>query len=295
MAKLLLSHEELVRRAKLTSERILAEVKSSGPIYCFPVPRGGIPAAYLIGQHCDLSMVNDPEMADIIIDDIIDSGKTMLRFNREYAYIPFFALVNKIEECISDWIIFPWEHSEEASVEDNIIRLLQFIGENPLREGLVETPSRVIKAWKHWFMGYNIDPSAIFKCFADGGEDYDQMILVKDIPFYSHCEHHLAPFFGTATIAYIPREKIVGLSKLSRLLDIYARRLQVQERLTAQITSALEKYLNPQGSACLIKARHLCMESRGIQKQGHITITSSLKGVFLTKPEAREEFMALAK
>ena len=161
---------------------------------------------------------------------------------------------NYYEKTTSDWIIFPWEHSVEHSASDIVTRFLQFIGEDPEREGLKETPSRFIRAWEKWSEGYNQDPADVLKCFEDGGENYDQMILVQDIPFYSHCEHHITPIFGTATIAYIPDGKIVGLSKLSRLLDIFARRLQVQERLTDQITSALEKLLKPKGSACLINA-----------------------------------------
>jgi len=129
--------------------------------------------------------------------------------------------------------------------------------------------------------------------FEDGGESYDQMVLVKDIPIYSHCEHHLAAIIGTASIAYIPNGKIVGLSKLSRLADMYARRLQVQERLTDQIADALFKHLEPKGVGVLIKARHLCMESRGICQQGHHTVTTALRGVIKDEPETRAEFLRL--
>lgn len=291
-----LDHNEIDRRAAKIATHIKRTMKTKRyRLKCYPVPRGGIPAAYAVGRHIDLIIVNQFEDADLVIDDIVDSGKTRHDhwvMNKE---IPFFALVDKIEENINDWIVFPWEGTVKGSADDIVTRFLQFIGEDPKREGLKETPSRFIRAWEKWSEGYNQDPADILKCFSDGGENYDQMILVKDIPFYSHCEHHITPIFGTATIAYIPDGKIVGLSKLSRLLDVFARRLQVQERLTDQVTAALEQYLKPKGSACLIKARHLCMESRGIQKQGHVTITSSLKGVFLKKPEAREEFMALAK
>lgn len=173
--------------------------------------------------------------------------------------------------------------------------LLQFIGENPNREGLKETPDRVVKAWRHWCGGYKIDPAEILKVFEDGAEGYDQMVLVKDIPIYSKCEHHLADIFGTATIAYIPNGKVVGLSKLSRLADCFARRLQVQERLTVQIADALMEHLQPLGCGVVIKARHLCMESRGICQQGHHTVTSALRGVILTEVQARTEFLTLAK
>ena len=177
---------------------------------------------------------------------------------------------------------------------DAVHKLLSYVGENPNRGGLEETPKRVLKAWKDWTSGYGVDPASVLKTFEDGAESYDQMIVVKDIPFYSHCEHHMAPFFGTATIAYIPNGKIVGLSKLSRLLDVFARRLQVQERLTSQIADALMEHLKPLGCGVVIQARHMCMESRGVCKQGHHTVTSSLKGVIREQPETRAEFLSLA-
>ena len=162
------------------------------------------------------------------------------------------------------------------------------------REGLRETPDRVAKAWKFWTSGYQKDAADILKVFEDGADGYDQMVIVKDIPIYSKCEHHLADIFGTATIAYIPNGRIVGLSKLSRLADMFARRLQVQERLTGQIADALEEHLNPLGVGVLIRARHMCMESRGLCQQGHHTITSALRGVLMDQPESRAEFMTIA-
>lgn len=164
---------------------------------------------------------------------------------------------------------------------------------DPDRGGLLETPVRVAKAWRHWTGGYNIDPGSLLKTFEDGAQGYDEMVAVVRIPFYSHCEHHLAPFFGTATIAYIPNKKIVGLSKLSRLLDAYARRLQVQERLTRQVADALQEHLEPIGVGVLLRARHLCMESRGVCQQGHHTVTCAVTGALKDKPEARAEFLAL--
>lgn len=180
-------------------------------------------------------------------------------------------------------------------MKNAIIELLDYIGEDPTREGLLETPDRVAKAWLEWTRGYNQDPSKVFKCFEDGSKGYNEMVMVKDLPFYSHCEHHLAPFFGTATIAYLPSKRVVGLSKLGRVLDIYARRLQVQERLTVQVADALQTHLKPRGVGVLIKARHLCMESRGLSQQGHHTITSALRGNFLKDAKVRAEFLALAK
>lgn len=166
---------------------------------------------------------------------------------------------------------------------------------DPKRGGLRETPSRVMQAWRHFTSGYQQDPASVLKVFEDGAENVDEMVLVKNIPVYSQCEHHLVPFFGVAHIAYIPQGKIVGLSKLSRVTDIFARRLQVQERLTNQIADCLDKHLNPKGVGVVIECRHLCMEARGICQQGHTTVTSALRGALKHQGEARAEFMELIK
>lgn len=265
----------------------------------FAIPRGGIPAALAVaGRHGSLQLVDDPAEADLFIDDIIDSGDTMRRWCDEYPGKPFFSLIDKTREgseFADCWVVFPWEETAVGGIEDNIKRLLQFVGEDPERGGLLETPRRVAKAWGYWCSGYGKNAADILKVFEDGAEKCDEMVIVKDIPIYSKCEHHLADIFGTATIAYIPNGKIVGLSKLSRLADMFARRLQVQERLTNQIADALDEHLQPKGVGVIIRARHLCMESRGICQQGHHTITSALRGVLKDKPEARAEFMELAK
>jgi GTP cyclohydrolase I len=186
------------------------------------------------------------------------------------------------------------EYTRYSFVRQATAMLLHAIEPNHEREGIRETPERVAKAWAQWTRGYDVDIGALLKTFADGGEKYDEMVLVKDIPIYSKCEHHLADIFGTATIAYIPNGKVVGLSKLSRLADAFARRLQVQERLTVQIADALQEHLQPEGVGVLIRARHMCMESRGICQQGHHTITSALRGVLRTDALARQEFLRLA-
>ena len=163
------------------------------------------------------------------------------------------------------------------------------------REGLADTPARVAAAWEEWTSGYSKDPAAILKVFEDGAEGCDEMVVVHNIPVYSHCEHHLAAIFGEATVAYIPDGKIVGLSKLPRLVDIFARRLQVQERLTNQVAQAIMEHLKPRGCGVVIKARHMCMESRGIKQAGGYTTTSSLHGVFREDPAVRSEFLNLAR
>lgn len=175
--------------------------------------------------------------------------------------------------------------------------MLRAIGENPEREGLIDTPKRVIKAWGEWFSGYNQNPVEVLKSFKDGAENYsgDEMVIVKDIPVYSMCEHHMAPFFGTAAVGYIPDGKIVGLSKLPRLVNVFAKRLQVQERLTNEIANALQDILKPRGIAVRIQCRHMCMESRGVGITGSSTVTSAMRGILMENPSARAEFLELIK
>jgi len=178
---------------------------------------------------------------------------------------------------------------------DDWRRLLQSFGENPDRAGLIETPERVARAWQHWTSGYSQDPAEILKVFEDGAEQYNELIVVRGIPVYSHCEHHLAPFFGSATVGYTPKGRIVGLSKLTRLVDCFSKRLQVQERLTIQIASALMTHLQPRSVGVVIRCRHMCMESRGIRTPGEVTVTSALEGELQTNLALRTEFLALAR
>lgn len=164
-----------------------------------------------------------------------------------------------------------------------------------LRPGLLETPLRVAKAFEHWFGGYAVDIPALFKTFEDGAEGTDQMVTVCNIPFYSKCEHHMADIFGHATIAYIPNGKIVGLSKLNRVVDAFARRLQVQERLTTQIADAIQEHLDPVGVGVYVTARHMCVESRGVMHHCTNTVTTALRGVIRNEDAARAEFLQLAR
>lgn len=176
-------------------------------------------------------------------------------------------------------------------MEDATRRLLRAMVPDAGREGLLETPTRVAKAWSEMTSGYGVDPAAVLKVFEDGAADYNEMVVVRDLPFYSHCEHHLVPFFGTVDIGYIPNGKIVGLSKLDRLVEVFARRLQVQERMTTQIADALQEHLGPRGVGVSIKARHLCMEMRGVRKQGHHTETNAFRGIIHEDAKARAEFL----
>lgn len=174
----------------------------------------------------------------------------------------------------------------------NTKRTLEMLGEDPEREGLLKTPMRVAHAWQFLTRGYDIDPIAILES-ALFEEPYDEMVLVKDIELYSTCEHHMLPFFGRAHVAYVPDGKIVGLSKLPRVVDAFARRLQVQERLTAQIRDAVQEVLQPKGVAVAIEATHLCMVMRGVEKQHAQTITTAMSGVFRADRSARDEFTHL--
>lgn len=187
---------------------------------------------------------------------------------------------------------------QAQKVKNAAFSILQAVeGKDCLREGLKDTPDRVAKAWAHWAGGYDIDPQSLLKSFEDGAEGYGEMVIVKDIPFYSKCEHHLADIFGTATVAYIPNGRVVGLSKLSRLVDCFARRLQVQERMTCQIAEALyTSDLAPSFVGVYVKARHMCMESRGLCQQGHHTITQQILGQGRPNYEAyRFEFLEIAR
>lgn len=179
-----------------------------------------------------------------------------------------------------------------ATISSNVRAILETLGEDPDREGLVKTPERVAKAYQFLTHGYDLDPRAILNA-ALFREDYNEMILVKDIEIYSLCEHHLLPFFGKAHVAYIPNGKIVGLSKIPRVVDVFARRLQVQERLTIQVRDAIEEVLEPQGVAVVIEAQHLCMMMRGAEKQHSMTTTSAMSGEFLNNARTRSEFMRL--
>lgn len=261
----------------------------------YPIPRGGVPAALALLRFMPKSvLVDDPSEADLLFDDLIDSGTTFERWTAKYPGVPFHSLIDKRDQYWQGkWIIFPWEGGADptAGVEDNVARLLQAFDPKPDRGGLVETPARVAKAWKFWTSGYSQDPSEILKVFEDGSENYDEMVTVKDIPIYSHCEHHMAAIFGKATISYIPDGRIVGLSKLSRLADVFSRRFQVQERLTCQIADSLVEHLKPKGVGVVIRARHMCMESRGVCQQGHHTMTTALRGVIKDDPTARAEFL----
>lgn len=183
-------------------------------------------------------------------------------------------------------------HLEEVRLA--LRTVLRSIGEDPDREGLLDTPDRVIRAWEEIFAGYRQSPEAILATTFEEVEGYEEMVLLKDIPFHSTCEHHMLPFVGKAHVAYLPNRKVVGLSKLARLVDCFARRLQIQERFTRQIVQSLMDHLQPRGAAVVIEASHGCMVCRGVKKEGASMVTSAYEGA-MRDPQARTEFLSLIR
>lgn len=270
--------------------RVLAKSIEGGKITFYGIPRGGY---FVAGMT--LCAVDSPEQADFILDDIIDSGTTRDRWEEKYGK-SVIALVDKqkrIEDKRLPWIVFPWEtqDKETAGPEDAVVRILQFIGENPNREGLKDTPKRVIKAYGELCGGYAMNPEQILSAVFT--EQYDELIALTGIRFTALCEHHLLPFTGEAAIGYIPNGKVVGISKLARLVDCFSRRLQIQERMTNEIAQSIYTILKPKGVAVFIKAHHECMGCRGVKQPSAQMITSSMLGVMRTNDAARAEFLRM--
>lgn len=186
-------------------------------------------------------------------------------------------------------------NSDAENIEHKIKDILECIGEDPSREGLLDTPKRIRKSWETLYGGYKQKAEDILKvAFSEIG-DYDEMIVLKDIDFFSTCEHHMLPFWGKAHVAYIPNKKVVGISKLARLVEMHARRMQIQERMTADIANDIQRCIEPLGVAVFIQAQHFCIKARGVQKINSVMETSKLLGVFMSKPEVREEFFNMVR
>jgi GTP cyclohydrolase I len=177
--------------------------------------------------------------------------------------------------------------------EEAVRTLLRWAGDDPDREGLLDTPARVIKAYGEWFRGYNEDPAAILQRTFEEVDGYDEMVVLKDIRFESFCEHHMAPIIGRAHVGYLPNDRVVGISKLVRLVDAYGKRLQVQEKLTAQIANTLQQVLKPRGVAVVMEGEHHCMSTRGVHKHGVTMVTSRMMGIFKSNDITRQEFLKL--
>jgi GTP cyclohydrolase IA len=180
-----------------------------------------------------------------------------------------------------------------VEAEDAVRTLLRWAGDDPTREGLLGTPDRVARAYKEFFSGYDVDPVAFLKRTFEEIDGYDELIVLRDIRFESHCEHHLAPITGRAHIGYLPNKRVVGISKLARVLEAYARRLQIQEKLTAQVANTIQEVLQPRGVGVIVDAAHQCMTTRGVHKPGMSMVTSRMLGSFRTDPSTRREFLAI--
>tara|TARA_Y100001951_G_scaffold105192_1_gene120571 strand:+ start:3260 stop:4114 length:855 start_codon:yes stop_codon:yes gene_type:complete len=258
------------------------------------IPRGGAVVAGLLQLLRGVQIANSPAEADWFVDDLIDSGRTRDRWTTDY-FKPFLGLINKQADIENyGWIEFPWEESAEKDAEDDVTRILEHLGEDVTREGLQETPTRVVRSWSELYSGYSLNPNDQMKWFKD---DSDEMVVVRGVHFYSTCEHHMLPFYGKADIAYIPNGAILGVSKMARLVDVYARRLQVQERLARQVGEALQsaKPNPPLGVAVHMIGKHLCMMARGVKQQESEMETNYLTGVFRSDSAARAEFFSRTK
>lgn len=266
----------------------------------YGIPTGGSLVALRLSKILNLLMVDClGDDNTLVVDDIVDSGLTLSR-HRGYFTVslhrkPHCKLSPNIyvEEVPNDnWIIYPYEIDNRGG-EDIVRRMIQYVGEDCQREGLVNTPKRVVKAWKELFEGYTKDPKEILNVgFQEGS--CEEMVILKDSPFYSTCEHHLLSFFGTVSIGYLPEDKVVGISKLSRLVKVFSRRMQIQERMTSQIADTLMDVARPKGVMVLVEAKHLCMAIRGVRESGSSMITSAIRGAFEDE-KVRQEFLNLIK
>ena len=189
--------------------------------------------------------------------------------------------------------IDPEHRPSRAEAEQAVRTLLRWAGDDPTREGLIGTPGRVARAFEEWFAGYDRDPVDYLQRTFEEVENYDEMVVLRDIRFESHCEHHLAPIIGRAHIGYLPSGRVVGISKLARVVELYAKRLQIQEKMTAQIANSIEEVLQPEGVAVILEATHQCMTTRGIHKSGVTMVTSRMLGAFRDNPSTRREFLTL--
>lgn len=271
----------------------------------FGIPRGGMYPAAMLAQKLRFPLVFNPNEIDgdtVVVDDLVDSGETMRRFMSD-GKGGFFAAVylkGEVKDgrivvgCAipsGEWIVFPDETG--GGIEENFRRTLEYIGEDTRREGLVETPKRMRRAYDEIFAGYKTDPKELVKTFVQGS--CKEMVILKRCEFYSTCEHHFFPFFGHCSIGYLPNDKVIGVSKLARLLDCFSKRMQIQERMTAQIADFLMDELGAKGVYVVCEGVHFCMTSRGIRKQDASMVTSAIRGVFEENAQARAEFLQLIR
>jgi len=267
------SISEIMQDAKRVVERL-----REGKVYTgvYGIPRGGVTFGLAVARELGVSILDRPSENCLVVDDVVDSGETYYKY-KEYDFACIHVKRTTPENIaksvvwaseIEGWVIYPWEETDALEGRtDCVTRMLELIGEDPNREGLLETPARVVKSWGELYGGYNQKPEAILKTFSEG--TCDEMVVLKQIEFYSMCEHHMLPFFGKISVGYIPDKAVVGISKLARLVEVFSRRLQIQERLTGQIADALIEHLKPKGVMVVCEAKHLCMVARGVGKQGY--------------------------
>jgi GTP cyclohydrolase I len=264
----------------------------------YGIPQGGSVPAVMVARHLNLPILDQPgPSGSLVVDDIVDSGITMARYEgqrRDALYRKPHAPVDLAPAApvVSEWIVFPWER-DGGEPTDAVVRLLEHIGEDPTRNGLKNTPLRVLKALREMTDGYTVDPASVLSTTFDLA--CDEMVVLQGIAFTSLCEHHMLPFTGHATVGYIPSSgRILGLSKLARVVDVFAHRLQVQERMTTQIAEAIEAAVDPIGVGVVVRAEHSCMACRGVRKPGAQMVTSSMLRLMRDDSKARSEFLSLA-
>lgn len=280
------------------AERLVGRWIRNRPQAVYGIPTGGAPVAVMVAAGLGLPLADAPAADVLVVDDLIDTGRTIRPYADDGHLVD--ALYRKpwspAELCpdaeVRDaWLRFPWERAEGAPV-DAVLRLLQFIGDDPTRDGLIDTPMRVVKALVEMTSGYDVDPISVLGTTFEMAR-YDELVVVRAIPFSSLCEHHMLPFVGHATIGYLPHERVVGLSKLARLVLALSRRLQIQERLTTEVADCVMTGLRPRGVGVLIEADHSCMAMRGVERRAS-AITSAVRGQLAEDRAMRAEFLALA-
>lgn len=252
----------------------------------FAVPTSGVCVGVELSSFSGLPLVWEPSEKTLVVDDVCDSGRTFERWPNapvraalfDKGRAPRSIAPNYVGETVSGWVAFPWETTKK--IESTVVRQLEFLGENPNREGLRETPERVRKSWATLYGGYGENPKEILsKRFSVDRPDAETApIVLKDVEFYSTCEHHMLPFFGEISVGYLPGSRVVGVSKLARLVDCFARRLQIQERLVEEIASAIQEELAPRGVYVRAEAQHFCMVARGVQKRRGKMVTVATRG-----------------
>jgi GTP cyclohydrolase I len=292
-----ITHEQYKADIETLAEKIKNAEKTYSGIY--GVPRGGTYPAAMLSQMTGIQQVFNPaEITEstLIVDDLIDSGATLAAYTNDKAVVyckP--GMRNSVtyygSSTENEWLVFPDESG--SGIEENFKRTLEYIGEDTTREGLLETPKRMRRAYDEIFSGYKTDPNELIKTFTQG--TCKEMVILKNCEFFSTCEHHFFPFFGHISIGYIPNDKVIGVSKLARLVDCFSKRMQIQERMTAQIADFLEQELGAKGVYVVCEGVHFCMTSRGIKKQDASMVTSAIRGLFKENAQARNEFLALVK